>query len=170
MIRRVSVMRNNKYYSNLKSLLLLLPAFTVSLAPAQAEDGAALYQRCAACHLAGGEGVPGAFPPLKNRIANIASTDLGRAYLVKVVNKGLMGPLTISGQMYMGVMPAQGAALNAEQMTTLMNYLVQTLDKDFVSKEWAPYTLAEVQALIDEGGTTMSNAELRKALFNKHPE
>jgi len=149
---------------------LLFAAVSLSSAFSYSDDGSAEYQRCAACHLSSGAGVPGAFPPLANRMAKIAKSDEGRAYLAKVINKGLMGMINVEGQMYMGVMPGQGSVLNAESATKLLNYLVQQLDKDNLVEGWKPYTVSEVEGLFAEGGTGMTNAALRKALIKKYPE
>ena len=51
--------------SLLKAAALLLAAAACGAAGAQAMDGKALFAKnCAACHLANGKGIPGAFPAL----------------------------------------------------------------------------------------------------------
>ena len=47
-------------------LCRLVPVIAFAALPtvAAAQDGAQLYQRCATCHQANGEGITGAFPPL----------------------------------------------------------------------------------------------------------
>jgi mono/diheme cytochrome c family protein len=130
------------------------------------------FQRCAACHLASGEGVPGAFPPLKGRIAKIASTAEGRSYLIAVVNTGLMGSITIDGVPYMGVMPAQGSSYDANGIRDVLNYSVQVLDGDNVQTQWQPFSNEEVQAVIDVKSPTsgMENGQLRQGLISKYPD
>jgi mono/diheme cytochrome c family protein len=137
-----------------------------------AGEGADSFQRCAVCHLPSGEGVPGAFPPLNGRIANIASTTEGRAYLVAVVNTGLMGSITIDGVPYMGVMPAQGTSYDEDGIRDVLNYSVQVLDEASLQPQWQPFTTAEVQAVInlEPATSAMENARLRQALFSKYPE
>ena len=55
---------------------LLIGAVALFAANAiSSEPDKADYQRCAACHLPTGEGIPGAFPPLKGRVAKIAASD-----------------------------------------------------------------------------------------------
>jgi len=59
----------------------LTTAFAVRVpatAAPQQQDGAAIYKRCAACHLATGAGVPGAFPPLAADVRNLSQTAAGR--------------------------------------------------------------------------------------------
>lgn len=136
---------------------------------ATAKTGAELYQQCSACHLPTGDGVPGAFPPLRNRMAAIANSDEGRAYLIHVINKGLMGQLMIAGQSYMGFMPAQGNIYSAEQLTDLANYLVTELDKDNAVEGWKPYAVEEVKAIQSKSVSAMENSKLRKALVEKYP-
>jgi mono/diheme cytochrome c family protein len=130
------------------------------------------YQRCAACHLPTGEGVPGAFPPLKGRVAAFASSEEGRAYLVAVVNVGLLGSITIDGIPYMGVMPAQGSSYDAQGISRALNYSVQVIDAQNVGADWKPFTAEEVEAILETGGaSTGSQAlELRKSLLAKYPE
>ena len=90
-------------------------------APPSAEHGGKVYQRCAACHLPTGAGVPGAFPRLAGRINQAATGDGGRDYLVMVVSKGLVGEIEIDGRKYRGVMPAQ-AGLTDEDIAAVLNY------------------------------------------------
>lgn len=87
-------------------------------------DGAAVYQRCAACHLPSRAGVPGAFPPLQNDVAALAGTAEGRRYLVLVLARGLTGPIRVEGKRYMGTMPAQ-AMLSAEEAAAVLNHLTR---------------------------------------------
>lgn len=129
------------------------------------------YQRCAACHLPTGEGVPGAFPPLRGRIANIAASPEGRIYLIAVVNAGLMGNITVGGTPYLGVMPAQGPGFDAQWIRDALNYSVQVLDGDKVRPDWQPFSTDEVQRVISDKPATsaMENGRLRQDLLAKYP-
>lgn len=162
-----------KYKQSVISLFLKTALASLLVSPLALADttksGADLYQQCSACHLPTGDGVPGAFPPLKNRVAAIASSDEGRAYLIHVINKGLMGQLMISGQSYMGFMPAQGNTYSAEQLTDLANYLVTELDQDNMTESWKPYAVDEVKAMQSKSVSAMENSKLRKALVEKYP-
>lgn len=133
---------------------------------AQAES----FQRCAVCHLATGEGIPGAFPPLKGRIADIAASPEGRNYLIAVVNTGLMGNITIDGIPYMGVMPAQGPSHDANAIRDALNYSVQVLDRDNVPPDWQPISTDEVRRVISAEPATsaMENGRLRQDLLSKY--
>jgi len=129
------------------------------------------FQRCAVCHLATGEGVPGAFPPLRGRIADIAASPEGRNYLIAVVNTGLMGSITIGGIPYMGVMPAQGPSHDAKSIRDALNYSVQVLDRDNVQPDWQPFSIDEVRRVISAEPATsaMENGRLRQDLLSKYP-
>ena len=123
----------------LAGALALLP-FAGSAA-AQDVDGAAIYKRCAACHLATGAGVPGAFPPLRTDVRAMAMKPAGRRYLTLVVTKGVSGPITVEGKTYRGVMPAQ-AGLNDAQVAAVLNHVLATSAKGTPAAK--PFTAAEV--------------------------
>lgn len=104
-----------------------------------ADDGATIYKRCAACHLANGAGVPGAFPPLKADVRLLAGTAAGRRYLALVVIRGVSGPITVEGKAYRGMMPAQ-AGLNDAQVAAVLNFVVRGGSaKAFTQREIAGY-------------------------------
>lgn len=151
--------------------LLGLVLVTAAVAESGGAAGEAGYQRCAACHLPGGEGVPGAFPPLKGRIAEIAASDEGRIYLVSVVQAGLMGSITVDGTPYMGVMPAQGSLYDARATSEVLNYAVQVLDAENASADWRPFSAEEVAIMIEAGVATsgQDSARLRQALLEHYP-
>jgi mono/diheme cytochrome c family protein len=101
------------------------------------------YQtNCGICHLQDGAGVPGAFPPLNERLGHWAKTENGRTYLVKVVTQGLSGVMVVEGQQYMGAMPAIGMQLEPEQLAGLLNY---TLGKFASTVNSTPYTAQEIE-------------------------
>ena len=144
--------------------------------PAIADEGLPLnadsYQSCAACHLAGGEGIPGAFPPLKGRIANIAATPEGRNYLIAVINTGLVGNTVIDAIPYTGAMPGQGSRYDGNGIRDVLNYSVRELDRNNVQPDWQAFTTGEVEAVINSQPPTsaMDNARLRRELFRKYPD
>ena len=72
-----------------------------------------------ACHQADGKGLPGAFPPLANSDYMLADRD--RA--VRVVLKGLSGPVTVNGVTFNSVMPPQEAVLTDQQVADVMTYV-----------------------------------------------
>ncbi len=153
-------------------LFVALSVATIASATAADPTGEESFQRCAACHLPTGEGIPGAFPPLKGRVASIAASDAGRTYLVAVVQAGLMGSITVNGIPYMGVMPAQGASYDALGISEVLNYSVQVLDKENAEADWTPFSADEVTSLIaaNSSATGQGTAKLRQALLQQHPE
>ena len=151
-------------------LLLSHPGATGEEAPPVA-DAADSYQSCAVCHLAGGEGVPGAFPPLKGRIADIAATPEGRNYLIAVINTGLVGNIVIDAIPYTGAMPGQGSRYDEQAIRDVLNYSVRELDGENLPPGWRAFTTEEIRAVINAEPPTsaMDNARLRRELFRKYP-
>ncbi len=83
-------------------------------------DGAAVYaSRCAACHQANGNGLPGVFPPLAGSEWVVGSART----LTAVVLHGVEGPLTVKGHTYNGVMPAFAAQLSDDEMAALLTHI-----------------------------------------------
>lgn len=118
------------------ALPLFVPlALLAGPAPAQV-DGALVYKRCAACHLANRAGVPGAFPPLGADIRALAGKPDGRRYLALVVIRGVSGPITVEGKPYRGVMPAQTGLSDAD-IAAVLNHLVK-------GSPAKPFTAAEI--------------------------
>ena len=122
-------------------VLALLVVFT---AAANEEYGADAYATCSACHLPDGVGVPGAFPPIRNRAAAIARLDGGREYLAAVVTYGLMGTIQVDGARYFGVMAGLGAAMSNDDIAAVLNYVVFELSDAEVS-DVEPFTAGEVE-------------------------
>ncbi len=121
------------------AILLALSGLVVTGQATAADDGATIYKRCVACHLANGAGVPGAFPPLKTDVRALAGTAAGRRYLALVVIRGVSGPITVEGKPYRGMMPAQ-AGLNDAQVAAVLNHVVRGGSaKVFTPREIAGY-------------------------------
>lgn len=82
-------------------------------------DGAATYaSACAACHQASGEGLPGAFPPLKDSAVVL---DPDPTTHITTVLHGLQGS-TIGGVTYNSPMPPFAAQLSDEQIAAVVNH------------------------------------------------
>ena len=88
---------------------------------------------CVTCHMAEGEGIEGAFPPLAK---SDYLTDKTR--LVKVVLLGLRGPIKVNGKEYDGEMA--GLSLTDEQVADVLNYV-----RNSWGNKGAATTPAEVQ-------------------------
>jgi mono/diheme cytochrome c family protein len=111
----------------------LFAVLSLALAtPAAAQTmGADTYATsCAACHQENGQGVPGAFPPLKGHAAEIAALAGGRDYLAHLVLFGLTGPITVGGQPFNGEMPAWGDTLSDAQLAAALDYVLHSWGND----------------------------------------
>lgn len=98
-----------------------MAAESVALGPYHfdATKGAALYgANCAACHQPTGQGLPGAFPPLKG---NAAVLDANPAKHIEVVLNGLHGE-NIGGVTYATPMPPFKDSLNDAQIADIINH------------------------------------------------
>lgn len=120
---------------------------SVAAAVKSAHAGQKMYARCAACHLPTGAGIPGAFPPLDDHIVAFASTDVGREYLVTVVETGLVGAIKVHDQRYNGAMPAQRSALNEEQIAHVLNFVLEELNGQGADPAFRGFTAEEVAAI-----------------------
>jgi len=132
---------------------------------------ATAYAVCAACHLDDGKGIPGAFPPLRNRSARMAALDGGREYLISVVFYGLMGRIEAEGVAYTGVMPGHKDALNADSAAAVLNYVVFELnDGDDLTDGIAPFTGGEIRELqtVTAGGSPVVVQQLRDRLLQRY--
>jgi mono/diheme cytochrome c family protein len=118
--------------SCLTLIFLLMLSFTISPVAMAVENhpGQAVFAQCAACHLPSGQGIPGAFPPIADRIGRYAETDEGRAYLVGVISGGLIGSISIAGVDYSGAMPGLSGLLNDQAIGDVLNYVMQVLSTD----------------------------------------
>ena len=84
----------------------------------QMEHGKQKYmETCFACHQAEGQGIAGAFPPLAK--SDFLNADVKRA--ISTVLKGLSGEITVNGDTYNSIMPAQ--ALSDEEVADIMTYV-----------------------------------------------
>jgi len=83
-------------------------------------DGAGVFAaRCAACHQAGGTGLPGVFPPL----AGSEWVNGKDSTLAALVLNGVTGTLTVKGQTYNGTMPAFKEQLGDAEFAALLTHI-----------------------------------------------
>jgi len=113
---------------------------------APADHGAKIYQRCAACHLPNGQGVPGAFPALAGRVSQAAQTDAGRDYVVMAVVAGLMGEIDVDGKKIRGVMPAQAGLTDAD-VAAALNHAAALQPAGSAAPKMRAFTAEEVAAI-----------------------
>jgi cytochrome c oxidase cbb3-type subunit II len=95
------------------------PAVGTAAGGYDAAQGASLYTaNCSACHQASGEGLPGAFPPLKgNEVVN----DDDATEHIHVVLRGLQAT-RIGGVVYGGAMPPFADRLSDADVAAILDY------------------------------------------------
>ena len=148
--------------------VLLLAGLQVQ---AEEADRAAAFSLCQVCHQADGKGLPGAFPPVRNRAAAMAVLPGGREYLIAVSLYGLSGPLEADGQSYMGFMAGQKSLMDADTLAGALNHMIIDLN-DAPAPELPLFTAEEIEAVAGEMGNSDPNAvaQLRADLLERHPE
>ncbi len=127
------------------AILAIAPAAALAQG-APADHGAKIYQRCAACHLPNGQGVPGAFPALAGRVSRAAATDAGRDYVVMAVVAGLMGEIDVDGKKIRGVMPAQAGLTDAD-VAAALNHAAALQPTGAAAPRPRAFTAEEVAAI-----------------------
>lgn len=145
----------------MRSRLLLLAVLPIALvACADGErpvSGPTIYARyCASCHQADGSGIPGAFPSLA--VSPWIEGDEGR--LVRLLLRGMKGPLERNGERYNNAMPPH-AFLTDEQMAAVLTFVRSSFGHD--APPVLPPTVAAVRAAEPAGGA-WHPAELEQAV------
>jgi mono/diheme cytochrome c family protein len=139
---------------------LLIVLFIPVSALAQ-DDGAKVYQKCAACHRPTGVGKPGVFPPLAGNAPEILNAEGGRDYMIDVVLFGLQGEIQIKGIKYKGTMRPFGAQLGDEEIAAVLNYVLTSWGNEkALPKEHKSFTAAEVKA---QRGRKLTHDTVREA-------
>jgi mono/diheme cytochrome c family protein len=116
-----------------KIVLVLIIGFVVSCGKKKEQDfygvkdssfkksyvrGEAIYNdMCITCHMANGEGVPKAFPPL----AGSDYLENNQELSIKAVKYGMSGEIVVNGTTYNSVMASMG--LNDQEVADVMNYI-----------------------------------------------
>ncbi|MDV3102137.1 c-type cytochrome [Burkholderia cenocepacia] len=117
------------------SWLLLAGASACAFAtPAQADgaaDAALARQHwvlnCMGCHTATGGGIPGKVPPLANSLGYFTHVPAGREYVMRVPG-------------------ASNSALSDRELADVLNWVLTTMNRDALLRDFKPYTAAEVAA------------------------
>jgi len=99
---------------------------------------------CASCHQAGGEGLAGAFPPLKGNVSATYKLDGGKDYLIHAALFGLSGAIKVDGNSFNGVMPAW-KQLSDEEISAVLNYVVSAWGSD-VTADISPDEVAAARS------------------------
>lgn len=91
-------------------------------------------ENCITCHMAKGEGVVGAFPPLAASDYFADSTELA----IRAIKFGLRGAIKVNGKVYDSMMPEPGLS-NAE-VADVTNYILNSWGnkpkKGRVTEQW----------------------------------
>jgi mono/diheme cytochrome c family protein len=110
------------------------PVHTETSTPASAsvEGNAALARQhwvlnCMGCHTATGGGIPGKVPPLAGSLGYFEHLPAGREYVMRVPG-------------------ASNSALTDAELADVLNWLLTTMNRDALPRDFKPYTAAEVAA------------------------
>lgn len=127
------------------------------------EAGASFYQqRCISCHQVTGEGIPGAFPPLKGHSADVYALDGGPEFLVNVLLFGLDGAIEVNGITYRGVPMPAWKQYSDDEIAAVANHIVAGFDG--APSGFVPFTADDVAAERSNNYTNKQVYELRTAL------
>jgi nitrite reductase (NO-forming) len=89
----------------------------------QIEKGKQVYMGlCFACHQPDGKGLPNVFPPLAG--SDFLQADHERA--IRIVLKGLNGPVTVNGMTINSAMPPQEAVLTDAQIADVLTFVLNS--------------------------------------------
>ncbi|WP_175998914.1 c-type cytochrome [Burkholderia stabilis] len=120
--------------ARLASLLLACAAACAAASPAQAESAADAglarqhwVLNCMGCHTATGGGIPGKVPPLSNSLGYFTHLPAGREYVMRVPG-------------------ASNSALSDQELADVLNWVLTTMNRDALPRDFKPYTAAEVAA------------------------
>lgn len=134
-----------------------------SIDPATLARGKAVYMRpgiCNTCHQPNGMGLPGAFPPL----AGSSWVDGDTERMVKIVLKGLMGPLEVKGQSFNSVMaPLEMVLTDDSEIADVLTY---------VNNSWGntgPEVTSEEVAAIRESVKDRKTPWMVEEILKLHP-
>ncbi|XAF42791.1 cytochrome c [Burkholderia ambifaria] len=82
---------------------------------------------CMGCHTATGGGIPGKVPPLANSLGYFTHLPAGREYVMRVPG-------------------ASNSALSDKDLADVLNWVLTTMNRDALPRDFKPYTAAEVAA------------------------
>jgi uncharacterized protein len=117
--------------------------------------GQEVYNRtCIACHQPSGKGIPPAFPPLDG--SDWLSKD--PTISIKIILKGLQGPIKVNGTDFNGMMPAVVPALSDQEIADVLTFVNLSWSndhpavtaeevkkvRDSIADRTTPYTAAEL--------------------------
>lgn len=122
------------------------------------KKGASGYAVCGGCHQGSGMGIPGQYPPLAGSEWVLGGTER----LIRVVQHGLVGQISVSGQNYNfpGGMQGFGAAMSAGDLANVLTYIRNTWGNEgtMITKEM----IEKVRADESSRASQWTQAELEK--------
>jgi mono/diheme cytochrome c family protein len=128
---------------------------TNKIDPEILKRGAAVYARtCLACHQPTGKGIPNVFPPLDG--SDWVSADPSLA--IKIVIKGLQGPIKVNGQNFATMMPPVMPALNDQEIADVLSYIHVSWANDLPAV--TPEQVQKVREEIKDRTTPFTAADL----------
>lgn len=117
--------------------------------------GRRTYSSCAACHQTDGQGVAGAYPPLKG--AEWVTGD--PRILARILLHGLQGPISVRGTNYSGAMPAW-SSLSSEELAGVMTYIRNSWGNE--AGEVSATLVADVRQSVGRRTTPWTQKELEQ--------
>ncbi len=110
---------------------------------------------CVACHQPTGLGLPPVFPPVSKTEYVSGSAERFAA----IILKGIIGPITVNGQLYTNVMPPQEAMLTDEKIAAVVTFVRSNFGN--ASSAVTPEVVAEARKKFLERKTSWTEAELK---------
>jgi mono/diheme cytochrome c family protein len=119
-------------------------------------EGRKVFQNtCALCHQLTGLGKEGTYPPLAGSEWVLAP---GGNRIVRIVLRGLSGPITVKGQQFNGAMPPFGDNFNDDQIAAVLTYIRSQSDWGNKAGPIAPALVKTARA--EKHPAPMSSTEL----------
>lgn len=125
------------------------------------KKGSSGYAVCGGCHQGNGGGLPGQFPPLANSEFVLGGTER----LIRIVQHGLTGPVTVNGQGFNtpGGMQPFGGAMSSQDLANVLTFVrnswgneASMITKEMVQKvrdeekRASQWTAAELEPFADK--------------------
>lgn len=143
-----------QFTAALIAVLITVPA---TLQAQKVKTGAEVYGTCAACHMANGAGMAGAFPPLA-----ASEWVTGKAEVpIAIVLHGMQGEITVKGVKYNSVMTPWASLYSDQEIANVVTYIRSQWGNKASAVTAAQ--VAAVRAATKARKTQWTSAELKKA-------
>ena len=121
---------------------------------ASGKRGERVYLACVACHQPDGKGLSDAFPPLAGSHRLLGPSGIA----IRIVLKGLQGPLVAGGREYNGIMPGHEALLNDQEIADVLTYARTTWGNE--GSAITPETVRKIRSSVAGRKTPWTESEL----------